>query len=121
LLDTPAAVRFLSCEPLLGPVDLSAWLWEQMPDWECELIDVPPGTPCLLNKLHWVICGGESGPGARRMELNWAHHLVDQCQVGRVPVFVKQLGSAHGPHKGGDIDTWPPELRVREYPTVVAA
>jgi protein gp37 len=93
LLDTPAAVRFLSCEPLLGRVHLYDWLG-----------------------LDWVIVGGESGPGARRMELDWAESLVDQCRAGQIACFVKQLGSAHGPHKGGDFDTWPAELQVREYP-----
>lgn len=98
LLDTPAAVRFLSCEPLIGPVDLrSGWFEDAAP-------------------LHWVIVGGESGPGARRMELDWAHSLVADCNALDVAVFVKQLGSAHGPHKGGDMDTWPESLRVREFP-----
>lgn len=110
LLDTPAAVRFLSCEPLLGPVDLKPW----MEFYETNLSMVIPG-------LHWVIVGGESGPGARRMELDWAGYLVGQCQRTMTPVFVKQLGSAHGPHKGGDISTWPAELQVREYPEPVPA
>jgi protein gp37 len=107
LLDTPAAVRFLSCEPLLGPVDLTA-------------VRGSDGRNAAA-LLDWVIVGGESGPGARPMELDWARSLVGQCYGAGVACFVKQLGSAHGPHKGGDIDTWPPELQVREYPTVVAA
>lgn len=106
LLDTPAAVRFLSCEPLLGPVDLKPWMVFSETTLSME----------LAHRLHWVIIGGESGPGARRMELDWASYLVGQCQRTAVPVFVKQLGSAHGPHKGGDIDTWPEALRVREFP-----
>jgi protein gp37 len=71
LLGTPAAVRFVSCEPLLGPVDLSAWL---------EL------------GLHWVIVGGESGPGARPTHPGWARGLRDQCLAAGVPFFFKQWG-----------------------------
>lgn len=94
LLDTPAAVRFLSCEPLIGPVDLTRF----------------------GDRVDWVIVGGESGPGARRMDLDWAAQIVTDCQRAGTAVFVKQLGSAHGPHKGGDPTTWPTALRVREYP-----
>jgi protein gp37 len=96
---TPLAVKFLSCEPLLGPVALGQ----------------------RLPSLDWVIVGGESGPGARRMEIEWASSLVRQCRESNVAVFVKQLGSAHGPHKGGPIETWPTELQVREYPAAMAA
>lgn len=108
LLDTPAAVRFLSCEPLLGAVDLcqDGWLFPDEFD--------RPG-------VAWVIVGGESGPGARRMELDWAREIVEDCADAGVACFVKQLGSAHGPHKGGDMTTWPAELQVREYPTPVSS
>lgn len=113
LLDTPAAVRFLSCEPLLGRVSI----WEHLsnPSNPRRLAGQP------LPHLDWVIVGGESGPGARYMDLPWAQQLVDQCRIAGVACFVKQLGSAHGPHKGGDMDTWPAELQVREYPAGVAA
>jgi protein gp37 len=100
LLETPAAVRFVSAEPLLGVLQAS------YPSWV---------------GLDWVIVGGESGPGARPMRLQWAKTLVAGCQELDIAVFVKQLGSAHGPHKGGDMATWPAELQVREYPTAVAA
>ena len=73
LLATPAAVRFLSCEPLLGPVDL-------------KLADERDGC------LHWVIAGGESGPGARPMHPEWVRSLRDQCRVAGVPFFFKQWG-----------------------------
>lgn len=113
LLDTPAAVRFLSCEPLLGWVSI----WEHLSN---------PSNPRRLAgqqlpHLDWVIIGGESGPGARYMDLPWAQQLVDQCRIAGVACFVKQLGSAHGPHKGGDMATWPAELQVREYPAGTAA
>jgi protein gp37 len=78
LLDTPAAVRFLSCEPLLGPVDLNPWL--RCPD-------------CGQNHgVRWVIVGGESGPGARPMHPSWARWLRDQCQAAGVPFLFKQWG-----------------------------
>lgn len=112
LLRVPAAVRFLSCEPLLGPIDLSG----------------------ILSQIHWCIVGGESGINARPMSIKWATSLVDQCQVAGVKVFVKQLGSNpvkvgdwQGKEpvgtplkltdsKGGDVSEWPEALRVREMP-----
>ena len=130
LEDTPAAVRFLSCEPLLGPVDLSSWLDTPLscgcgvapdaaPDWSggCSagcMVPEPSG-------LSWVIVGGESGPGARPMREAWVRSLVQQCQAARVPVFVKQMGSVWaGRGKGGDMDAWPADLRVREFPEVAS-
>jgi protein gp37 len=101
LLKIPATVRFLSCEPLLGPVLLGDW-WgrdERM----------------ALSLINWVIVGGESGPGARPMNLNWAHDVVDQCQQAGVPAFVKQLGGY--PNKRGEPNGWPADLRVREMPS----
>lgn len=101
LLQTPAAVRFLSCEPLLGSVDLSKWI---MPPTEGQaffdalggvcggIIGKPVGRVEYRNSLHWVIVGGESGPGARPMHPNWATSIRDQCQAARVPFFFKQWG-----------------------------
>lgn len=80
LLETPAAVRFVSCEPLLGDVDLKGWIYKN---------------GLWVNgdkKLDWVICGGESGPGARPMHPDWARSLRDQCQDAGVPFFFKQWG-----------------------------
>lgn len=138
LLAVPARVRFLSMEPLLGPVTIRPeWVW-------------PQGAGCLYG-LHWVIVGGESGPGARPMQLQWARSIVRQCQAAGVPVLVKQLGrevlddgmSSPGEHwpagtvrtpiprytqadpgfvmrlrhqKGGDWSEWPQDMRVREFP-----
>jgi protein gp37 len=90
------ATRFLSVEPLLGPVALD-----------------PEG-------IDWVIVGGESGPGARPMDLEWARAVRDTCQRADVPVFVKQLGTVWArdnhisDHKGGEPAQWPGDLRVRE-------
>ena len=80
LLTIPAAVRFLSVEPLLGPVDLSQWLWADM-----------PGKP-RLNRIHWIIVGGESGHGARPMHPDWVRAIRDQCREAGVPFFFKQWG-----------------------------
>jgi protein gp37 len=76
LLATPAAVRFLSCEPLLGPIDIVS--------------GQPGGIPGA--HIQWVIAGGESGPGARPMHPDWVRGLRDQCQAADVPFFFKQWG-----------------------------
>jgi protein gp37 len=85
LLATPAAVRFLSCEPLLGPVDLTRFLWIG-PEGGIDFSYTP------RQFLHWVICGGESGPGARPMHPSWARSLRDQCQAAGVAFHFKQQG-----------------------------
>lgn len=90
LLAVPAAKRFLSCEPLLGPVDLTAKAWRDCYIEECGGAGkefVP-----LINDIDWVITGGESGPGARPMHPDWARSLRDQCQAAGVPFFFKQWG-----------------------------
>ncbi|MGE3463865.1 MAG: DUF5131 family protein [Pseudomonadales bacterium] len=92
LLAIPAAVHFLSCEPLLGPLDLAPWLTKvptRGPGWQLsagtalEIADVT---------LDWVIAGGESGPGARPCDLAWLRSLRDQCRAADVAFFCKQLG-----------------------------
>ena len=65
--------------------------------------------------LHWVICGGESGNGARPMHPDWARSLRDQCAAAGVPFFMKQLSSG-GPKAIKEIDAFPDDLRVREFP-----
>ena len=82
LLAVPARLRFLSCEPLLGPVDLREYICHPASDWMIS--------PELA--LYWVIAGGESGPGARPMRPDWARSLRDQCQAAGVPFFFKQWG-----------------------------
>jgi protein gp37 len=79
LFGTPAAVRFLSCEPLLGPVDIARAGW-LAPDEFAR-----PG-------IGWVIVGGESGPGARPMHSAWVRELREQCTAADVPFFMKQWG-----------------------------
>jgi protein gp37 len=102
LLQTPAAVRFVSVEPMLEPMDLERYLWGTVGDTAGyfdrngkrrsrgaggQMLMASP-----LNALHWVICGGESGPGARPMHPNWARSLGDQCHEAGVPFFFKQWG-----------------------------
>lgn len=116
LLRVPAAVRFLSCEPLLGEVLLHKWL-AGAGQWPAD----------AAGGIDWVIGGGESGPGARPCDIAWLRSLRDQCAAAGVPYFNKQLGArpemSPGPiswpctePKGGDPDEWPKDLRVREHP-----
>jgi protein gp37 len=128
LLDVPAALRWISAEPLLGPIDLCT----SDPNnelWRSFLLDDDD----LGNGLDWVVVGGESGSNARSCDLAWIYSIVSQCKAANVPVFVKQLGAI--PYdsfvlagttdqrlylknkKGGDIDEFPFGLRTREFPT----
>ncbi len=140
LLAVPATVRFLSCEPLLGPIEFDhEWLESETfghaSDCHNDL--------CALNgdelscdghiyrqdAIDWVIVGGESGPGARPFTLGWGKEIVRQCRAADVPVFVKQVGAnpvnregERCPHildrKGKVMEEWPEALRVREFPTI---
>ncbi|OBG88662.1 phage Gp37/Gp68 family protein [Mycolicibacterium farcinogenes] len=85
LREVPAAVRFLSCEPLLGPLD-----------------------GINLDRIGWVIAGGESGPGYRPMDINWARGIRDACQSADVPFFFKQWGGRTPKTLGRILDgeTW---------------
>lgn len=124
LLQTPAAVRWISAEPLLGPLEL----W---PAYHAL------GTRRPLDVLDWVVVGGESGPKARPCNVEWIRSIVQQCQAASVPCFVKQLGANRACYefycidpdhlcglekindrKGGDPSEWPEDLRVRQYPEV---
>lgn len=104
LLQTQGAVRWVSYEPALGPVDFKPYFGQ-------------PG-------LDWGVFGGESGSGARPFELAWGRVALRQFKTAGVPAFMKQLGAlavAHGPlslkdRKGGDMAEWPEDMRVREYP-----
>jgi|SRR6185437_4091801 len=78
----PAAVKFLSCEPLLGPIDFEKSIGESL-KWHAG---------GLKNCISWIIVGGESGPGARPMHPDWARSIRDQCEAAGVPFFFKQWG-----------------------------
>jgi protein gp37 len=118
LLKIPAKVRFLSCEPLLGPLDLRPVLklsrFKEGYDAivkQCGGEDKLPThlrwsgvlPPCI----HWVICGGESGHKKRPMDLAWARSLRDQCAVASVPFFMKQIDK---------VQPIPADLMIREFP-----
>lgn len=109
-LDIPARVHFLSCEPMLRPLDTTH-----------------------AAQFDWIIFGGESGSKARMCDLNWIRDGVAFCRANGVAPFVKQLGSTNGQvwptrdagfgmplairdSHGGDMDEWPEDLRVREFP-----
>jgi protein gp37 len=123
LLKIPARVRFLSVEPLLGPVVFD-YCDEpganHTSDWSAKVL--PSG-------IHWVIVGGESGPKARPCKVEWVRDIVRQCKAADVPCFVKQLGSDPlsddardkclveiRDRKGGEPGEWPEDLRIREMP-----
>lgn len=170
LLRIPAKVRFLSVEPLLGPVRLNAipYRTQNHSDGEWTLMMDPlrgeratspySGTEC--EKIDWVIVGGESGPSARPCNVEWIRDIVRQCKAAAVPCFVKQLGAKsfesldnpdppptaeeernfkqagycrtqltdnrvlwqkflHLKHpKGGDLNEFQMDIRVREFPEV---
>lgn len=116
LLATPAATRFLSCEPLLGPIDLTrVFLGEggfdpasdAGPEWKAIKsvrfnVNALVGAPSIAwGKLDWVIVGGESGPGARPMHPDWARSLRDQCAAAGVHFLFKQWGE-HIAHASPD-------------------
>ncbi|WP_431860047.1 DUF5131 family protein [Azospirillum sp.] len=98
LLATPAAVRFLSMEPLLGPVDLEypAGLFQNGPAMCCDGRECGcrglPVDPPLINGLDWVIVGGESGPKARPMHPDWVRSIRDQCAAAGTAFLFKQWG-----------------------------
>lgn len=117
LLDTPAAVRWISAEPLLGPINLpvcqclgygSIAHGRHWPDTVCGECD---GSGSLIS---WVIVGGESGPGCRPMDPEWARSLRDQCAGPAIPFFMKQVGGH--PNKRDQIEDLPEDLRIRDYP-----
>lgn len=143
LLQIPAAVRFLSCEPLIGPIEFS--------DVTRRSDAVSQLGKKALDGIAWVIVGGESGPKSRPCDVEWIRSIVQQCKATGVPVFVKQLGTdiradlsedictwGNGgdslryndencldeliiqttDRKGGDPEEWPADLRIREFPEV---
>lgn len=144
LLKSPAAKRFLSLEPLLGPVDLTRVAFPTGITEDVLRTEVKEEFKPILGKLHgidWVIVGGESGPGARVCRVEWIRSVVHQCAAARVPVFVKQMGANvlsreddfHAPmadvgateidwrvyfrkRKGDQPSEWPADLRIRQFP-----
>lgn len=103
MLATPAAVRFVSLEPLLGPIDLTTVVSQRTDAKINSLVPWRPkrigGTKIELGPpspvLDWVITGGESGPNARPMHPEWAREIRDDCAAADVPFFFKQWGEWH--------------------------
>ena len=119
LLATPAAIRFVSAEPLLGPVELDDLIVDdgKPGEWHVNALDSEGADPADdpdfgCNTLDWVICGGESGPGARPMHADWARSLRDQCAAAGVAFFMKQMS---GPVKSR-MPAIPDDLMVRQTP-----
>jgi protein gp37 len=108
LVETPAAVRFLSCEPLLGPVNLTMHLDRLRAATSAVAIECEHGydgcPKCDENRIHWVIVGGESGPNHRPFKLEWARSLQRQCSSAGVPFFFKQVGGRTPKAGGRDLD-----------------
>jgi protein gp37 len=136
LMKVPAAIRFLSMEPLLGSVDLTnigPEKWDVTRGWKANA-DNERGW-ANTSRIDWIIVGGESGQGARPCYTNWIDGIADQCRAAMLPLFVKQLGANHRcvddefgdvpiklkDSKGGDIDEFPADLRVRQFPIPVGA
>lgn len=124
LLQVPAAVRFLSVEPLLEEVDLRRYLRPVLPGdpphWR-RSVTTPSGP---RDGIDWTIVGTESGPGARRIPIEPVKSIVDQCTAAGVAVFVKQIWSEAaqkaGDPKGGDMAHWPEWAKRREFPEVTS-
>lgn len=133
LLQTPAAIRWVSAEPLLSGIEFvkridsmnHVDMLKGIRYWKGHHVQ----TVC---KLDWIVAGGESGANSRPCELAWIRSIVEQCNAASVPVFVKQLGSKpicerliefHSPviklknKKGGNIEEFPEDLQIREFPT----
>lgn len=127
LLKVPWRTRFLSVEPMLGPVNLNQALYPA----QCTLCFGDPfykqrengfwycpqcgdGQKAEDGRIEWVICGGESGPGFREMRIEWANDLFMQCRDADVPFYMKQMGGH--PNKRDRMEDFPSGLRVQEFP-----
>ena len=131
LLEIPAKVRFLSCEPLLEQVDLilddaSGWscpecesrninpqiYTEDWSEWECfDCGSCGSGEADWTSLIHWVIVGGESGPGARPFTPDWARSIRNDCSSSKIAFFMKQMGGIRKP-----FPEIPDDLMIREFP-----
>lgn len=120
LLQIPAAMRYVSFEPMVGKIQLIKSPNEYLTKAEKTplAMQVQQGYICdvrqLVKQIHWVIIGCESGPKRRPCKLEWVRDLVRQCKAAGVAVFVKQLSIngkvSHNPAE------WPEDLRLREWP-----
>jgi protein gp37 len=119
LLRCPGAVRGVSLEPLLGPIDLGAeYLATKLGSYPFPMLERENRTK-LIDLLDWVIVGCESGPGRRPCEITWILDIVGQCRSAGVPCFVKQIEIVESNSRtrvSKDPRGWPEQLRVRMYP-----
>lgn len=97
LLSIPSEIKWLSIEPMLGPIDIFGLVR-------------PPFYKCV----DWVVFGGESGPNFRPMNIEWLRDGANQCKSASVPCFVKQLGG--WPNTRHELSDFPEDLRIREFP-----
>lgn len=123
LLNIPAPVRFLSCEPLLGPVQLTGGWHDWLQGWttesehdprcngDCREGYCPVQVQVQTYPVDWVIAGGESGPGKRPMDADWARAIRDECAKAGVPFFMKQMDK---------VEPIPDDLMIREFPPVAS-
>lgn len=145
ILRCKAAMRGVSCEPMTEPGDFSRWMprtwgpqrWDGR-SWcnrccngdRCDdmtHVERRNCTACggsgVVDKLSWMILGGESGDDARQCEIDWMDAVAAQCKAGGVPLFVKQLGNVLAAKlgrdgKGGKLEDLPEHLRIRQFPRI---
>lgn len=126
LFDVPVSCRWLSIEPMIGPVDIRPYLDAPDMGWPRTFvhgndpnIDILDECPQFWDwctcSLSWVVVGGESGPHPREMNPKWARDVISACKAAKTPVFFKQ-GSAAWGTGFKDFDTFAPEFQVREFP-----
>lgn len=110
LLQIPAKVRFLSVEPMLGPINLKPLDLFELENLDCGEIGTSPAIikPGAKPLVNWVICGGESGSKRRPFNAKWARSLRNQCAAASVPFFMKQMDK---------VQPIPEDLMVRQFPT----
>lgn len=140
LLETPAAVRWISAEPLLSAIDLTqikrsdGWVIDALRGVYSKEHHATSDCPGAIEehgggpRLDWVVCGGESGPRARPCKIMWIESIRDACSSASVACFIKQLGedprwsgaqsSPIEPSRGKNSDPseWPKDLRIRQFP-----
>ncbi len=135
LLSVPAAVHWISAEPLLGPIDFRPWFRGAHHPVTHDRLDAPDGARIEGEErigdswrravgLNWIIVGGESGEKPRRMDPAWANDILDQCRQGGAAYHFKQKGTVLAEElgckdkAGKNPAEWPPEFRVQEFPRV---
>lgn len=135
LLEVPAAVHWISAEPLLGPINFAPWIKGYHHDVTHDLLDAPDGALIAGEErvgdawyrrkgIDWVIVGGESGHQPRRMDPAWANDIREQCQRGNVAYHFKQKGRILAAElgckdrEGKDLSEWPAEFQIQEFPQV---